>query len=144
MWDLAVREEDYSAVDAMLSRFSRAPLSMRLLPAFARGDSAARLRFIEEATNSDNRQSQIGARYVATFLEDFTTAESIARLDLAERRRPPIRLGAQIFLARAWPLVGGKSGVRERESGGRCEWDRDRARDRCNSAVPRSPPRRPR
>ena len=99
MRDLAVREEDYSAVDAMLSRFSRAPLSMRLLPAFARGDSAARLRFIEEATNSDNRQSQIGARFVATFLEDFTTAESIARLDLAERRRPPIRLGAQIFLA---------------------------------------------
>ena len=99
MWDLAVREEDYSAVDAMLSRFSKAPLSMRLLPVFARGDSAARQRFIEEATNSDNRQSQIAARYVATFLEDFPTAESIARLDLADRRRPPIRLGAQLFLA---------------------------------------------
>ena len=98
MWDLAVREDDYSAVDAMLSRYARAPLSMRLLPAFARGDSAARARFFDEATNSDSRQSQISARYVATFLEDFATAESLARLDLAERRRPPIRLGAQQFL----------------------------------------------
>ena len=99
MWDLAVREEDYNAVDAMLSRFAKAPLSMRLLPVFARGDSAARARFVDEATNSDSRQSQISARYVATFLEDFATAESLARLDLAERRRPPIRLGAQLFLA---------------------------------------------
>jgi len=99
MWDLAVREEDYDAVDAMLSRYARAPLSMRLLPVFARGDSAQRARFIEEATSSDSRQSQIAGRYVATFLENFPPAESIARLDLAERRRPPIRLGAQLFLA---------------------------------------------
>jgi tetratricopeptide (TPR) repeat protein len=99
MWDLAVREEDYDAVDAMLSRFARAPLSMRLLPVFARGDSAARARFVDEATNSDSRQSQISARYVATFREDLDAAESLARLDLAERRRPPIRLGAQLFLA---------------------------------------------
>ncbi|HEX6050762.1 MAG TPA: hypothetical protein VFZ21_15895 [Gemmatimonadaceae bacterium] len=99
MWDLAVREEDYSAVDAMLSRYAKAPLSMRLLPVFARGDSAARARFIDEATNSDSRQSQISARYVATFLEDFAAAESLARLDLAERRRAPIRVGAQLFLA---------------------------------------------
>jgi hypothetical protein len=99
MWDLAVREEDYDAIDAMLSRFAKAPLSMRLLPVFARGDSAARARFVDEATNSDSRQSQISARYVATFLEDFDAAESLARLDLAERRRPPIRLGAQLFLA---------------------------------------------
>ena len=99
MWDLAVREEDYDAVDAMLSRYARAPLSMRLLPAFARGDSATRARFVAEATSSDSRQSQISARYVATFLENFAAAESLARLDLQERRRPPIRLGAQLFLA---------------------------------------------
>jgi tetratricopeptide (TPR) repeat protein len=99
MWDLAVREEDYHAVDTMLSRFARAPLSMRLLPVFARGDSAARARFAEEAANSDSRQSQISARYVATFLEDLDAAESLARLDLADRRRPPIRLGAQLFHA---------------------------------------------
>ena len=99
MWDLAVREDDYEAVDAMLSRYAKAPLSMRLLPVFARGDSAARARFLDEATNSDSRQSQISARYVATFLENFAAAESLARLDLAERRRPPIRLGAQLFLA---------------------------------------------
>ena len=99
MWDLAVREEDYDAIDAMLSRYAKAPLSMRLLPAFARGDSATRARFIQEATVSDSRQSQISARYVATFREDFAAAESLARLDLADRRRPPIRLGAQTFLA---------------------------------------------
>jgi tetratricopeptide (TPR) repeat protein len=99
MWDLAVREEDYDAVDAMLSRYAKAPLSMRLLPVFARRDSATRARFVDEATNSDSRQSQISARYLATFLEDFDAAESFARLDLAERRRPPIRLGAQLFLA---------------------------------------------
>jgi tetratricopeptide (TPR) repeat protein len=99
MWDLAVREEDYDAVDAMLSRYARAPLSMRLLPAFARGDSSTRARFVTEATNSDSRQSQISARYVATFLENVAVAESLARLDLQERRRPPIRLGAQLFLA---------------------------------------------
>ena len=94
-----MREEDYDAVDGMLSRYAKAPLSMRLLPVFARGDSGARARFVAEATNSDSRQSQISARYVATFLEDFAAAESLARLDLAERRRPPIRLGAQLFLA---------------------------------------------
>jgi tetratricopeptide (TPR) repeat protein len=99
MWDLAVREEDYDAVDAMLGRFAKAPLSMRLLPAFARGDSAARARFTEEARVSDSRQSQIAARYVATFRGDLTAAETLAHLDLAERRRPPIRLGAQLFLA---------------------------------------------
>src|SRR5687768_2737870 len=99
MWDLAVREEDYGAVDAMLSRYAKAPLSMRLLPVFARGDSAARARFVEEATNSDSRQSQISARYVATFLENFAAADSLARLDLAERGRPPIRRGARLFLA---------------------------------------------
>src|SRR5688572_23912731 len=99
MWDLAVREEDYDAVDAMLSRYARAPLSMRLLPAFARGDSATRARFVAEATSSDSRQSQISARYVATFLENFAAAESLARLDLQARRRPPIRLGTQLFLA---------------------------------------------
>ena len=67
MWDLAVREEDYDAVDAMLSRFARAPLSMRLLPVFARGDSAARARFVVEATNSDSRQSQISVTFARSW-----------------------------------------------------------------------------
>src|SRR5688500_19499961 len=62
--------------------------------------------FIQEATVSDSRQSQISARYVATFREDFVAAESIARLDLAERRRPPIRLGAQLFLRSEERRVG--------------------------------------
>ena len=50
MWDLAVREEDYDAIDAMLSRFSKAPLSMRNLTAFARGDSATCLRAVNSCS----------------------------------------------------------------------------------------------
>src|SRR5687767_8978128 len=99
MWDLAVREEDYGAVDAMLGRYARAPLSMRLLPAAARADTSALRRLREEARALDGRQSQIAARYVATFLEDFDSAEELARYDLAPRRTLAIRTGAQSFLA---------------------------------------------
>jgi tetratricopeptide (TPR) repeat protein len=99
MWDLAVREDDYKAVDAMLQRFKGAPLSFRIVPAYARHDSAAIARLHEEAKNLDARQSQIAARYVATFLEDFTSAEDLARLDLQPRRNAGIRLTAQTFLA---------------------------------------------
>ena len=99
MWDLAVREDDYQAAEAMVQRMKAPPLSMRVLLTFASGDAAARASIVEEARVFDSRQSQIGARFVATFLEDFAAAESLARLDLADRRRPPIRVTAQIFLA---------------------------------------------
>jgi tetratricopeptide (TPR) repeat protein len=99
MWDLAVREEDYQGADSMMRRMTAPPLSMRILLTFARGDSAARASILKEAVTSDSRQSQIAARYVATFLEDFTTAKSLAELDLAPRRKPPIRANAQLLLA---------------------------------------------
>ena len=99
MWDLAVREDDYRAVDAMLRRFTGAPLSFRIVPAYARHDTAAMARLHEEARALDARQSQIAARYVATFLEDFADAEDLARLDLQPRRNAGIRLTAQTFLA---------------------------------------------
>jgi tetratricopeptide (TPR) repeat protein len=101
MWDLAVREEDYQAAEAMLARLKQIapPPSMRILLTYARGDSVARARIFEEARALDSRQSHIGARYVALFLEDFAAAESLARLDLAPRRRPAIRVGAQVTLA---------------------------------------------
>ncbi|HET9455080.1 MAG TPA: hypothetical protein VFO66_12410 [Gemmatimonadaceae bacterium] len=99
MWDLAVREDDYPAVDSMLSRFQGAPLSYRIPPAHARGDSAAIARLHAEARQLDARQSQIAARFVATYLGDLATAESLARLDLQPRRNASIRLGAQTFLA---------------------------------------------
>lgn len=105
MWDLAVREADYAAANDMLRRFEApprlqvAPLSMWLLQTLAQGDSAARARIVAEATVADNRQSQIGARYVATYLGDVPSARRIARLDLAPRRRPAIRAGAQTLLA---------------------------------------------
>ena len=105
MWDLAVREADYAAAEDMLRRFQApprlqmAPLSMRILQTFARGDSAARARILAEATVADNRQSQIGARFIATYLEDLAAARRVAQLDLAPRRRPAIRAGAQESLA---------------------------------------------
>ena len=99
MWDLAVREDDYGAVDGMLRRFSGAPLSYRIVPAYARNDTAVIRAVREEARNLDARQSQIAARYVATYLEDPAAAEELARLDLQPRRNAAIRLGAQSFLA---------------------------------------------
>lgn len=100
MWDLAVREDDYRAAASMVQRMKeKAPLSMRVLLTFASGDTAKRAAIVEQARVSDSRQSQIGGRYVATFLEEFAAAESLFRLDLAERRRAPIRVNAQIFLA---------------------------------------------
>ncbi|MGI9076848.1 MAG: hypothetical protein ACR2G6_05870 [Gemmatimonadaceae bacterium] len=99
MWDLAVREEDYEGAEAMVRRMRNPPLSMRVLLALVRGDSAARAAILEEARASDSRQSQIAARYVATFRQDFALAETLARLDLAPRRKPPVRANAQLFLA---------------------------------------------
>ncbi len=99
MWDLAVREEDYQGADSMMRRMTAPPLSMRTLLTFVRADSAARARIVEEARASDSRQSQIAGRYVATFTEDFATAKTLAQLDLAPRRRPPIRANAQLLLA---------------------------------------------
>jgi tetratricopeptide (TPR) repeat protein len=104
MWDLAVREEDYEGADSMMSRMTAPPLSMRILLTLVHADSAARARIVEEARAADSRQSQIAARYVATFLEDFATAKSLAELDLAPRRRPPIRANAQLLLA--WLELG--------------------------------------
>ncbi|MEO5568438.1 MAG: hypothetical protein ABIR92_08100, partial [Gemmatimonadaceae bacterium] len=99
MWDLAVREDDYKAVDSMLARYAAAPLSYRIVPAYARRDSASIARLRNEARALDARQSQIAARYVATFLENMPAAEELARLDLQPRRNAAIRLGAQTFLA---------------------------------------------
>ncbi len=107
MWDLAVREDDYEEADSMMGRMAAPPLSMRILLTFVSGDSAARRRIVEEARAADSRQSQIGARYVATFLEDLPAAQSLAELDLAPRRTPPIRANAQLLLA--WlELAGGR------------------------------------
>ena len=99
MWDLAVREEDYPAADTMVQRINAQPLSMRAFLTFVRGDSTARASVMEEARASNSRQSQIAARYLATFREDFAASESLARLDLAPGRRPHIRVNAQLFLA---------------------------------------------
>jgi tetratricopeptide (TPR) repeat protein len=99
MWDLAVREDDYAAAASMVSRMKSPPPSMQILLTFAQGDSAARSAAVERARGLDSHQSQIAGRFVATFLQDFAAAESLARLDLQERRSLPIRQRAQTFLA---------------------------------------------
>ena len=99
MWDLAVREDDYAAAASMVNRMKSPPPSMQILLTFAQGDSAARAAIVERAKGLDSHQSQIAGRFVATFLQDFAAAESLARLDLQERRSLPIRLRAQTFLA---------------------------------------------
>jgi tetratricopeptide (TPR) repeat protein len=99
MWDLAVREDDYQAVDAMLARYAGAPLSYRIVPAYARADTAQVNRLRDEARALDARQSQIAARYLATYLTNVTAADEIARFDLQPRRNAGIQLGAQSFLA---------------------------------------------
>jgi tetratricopeptide (TPR) repeat protein len=99
MWDLAVREKDYQAVDSMLARYrGSVPLSYRLVPARGRGDAATVARLLEEARTSENRQLQLAARYTAAYLDDTRFADSVARLDLAWRQRPANRAQAQVQL----------------------------------------------
>jgi tetratricopeptide (TPR) repeat protein len=105
MWDLAVREQDYASAQAMLQRYRGAPpWSNRALLAFVRKDSVARASLLEEAKASENRQVQIAARFVATYLGDLASAEELSRLELKWRRQPAIRQGAQLLLG--WLELG--------------------------------------
>lgn len=100
MWDLAVREDDYAGIDAMLDRYrGQPPLTFRLIPALARADSTALRSMLEEARTLESRQLQIAARYAASYLEDFPTADTLARLDMAWRERAPNRAHAQLLIA---------------------------------------------
>jgi tetratricopeptide (TPR) repeat protein len=99
MWDLAVREEDYEDVAAMLARFiGRPPLSLRLVPAVAQADSATIRVLLAEGRTLESRQIQIAARYVASYLGNVNMADSLARLDVAWRERPANRAAAQLLL----------------------------------------------
>lgn len=105
MWDLAVREQDYPSAQSMLQRYRGVPpWSNRTLLAFVQGDSGARASLLEEAKAAENRQVQIAARFVATYLGDLTSAEELTRLELAWRRQPAIRQGTQLLLG--WLEVG--------------------------------------
>jgi DNA-binding LytR/AlgR family response regulator len=74
MWDLAVREEDFGGINDMLARYvGRAPLSMRLVPAAARSDTAAIRVLLEEGRALESRQLQIAARYAASYLQDLVS-----------------------------------------------------------------------
>jgi hypothetical protein len=100
MWDLAVREEDYQGIEAMLARYrGTPPLSMRLLPAAARSDTATLRALLAEGRRLESRQLQIAARYAASYLQDFGLADTLAPLDLEWRERPANRAGARLLLA---------------------------------------------
>lgn len=114
MWDLAVREEDFQSIDAMLARYrARAPLSLRLLPAAARSDTVAMRALLAEGHALESRQIQIAARYAASYLQDFALADTLARLDLQWRERPANRAGAQLLLAGLAAAGGRWSAARE-------------------------------
>jgi tetratricopeptide (TPR) repeat protein len=99
MWDLAVREKDFQAVDSMLARFrGSVPLSYRLVTAQGRGDSKAVAEMLDEGRALESRQLQLAARYSAAYLDDTEFADSIARLDLSWRARPVNRAQAQVQL----------------------------------------------
>ncbi|HEX6313999.1 MAG TPA: hypothetical protein VFZ73_04035 [Gemmatimonadaceae bacterium] len=99
MWDLAVREKDFQAVDSMLARYrGSVPLSFRLVPARGRADVAVVTTLLDEARALESRQLQLAARYTAAYLDDIDFADSLARLDLAWRTRPANRAQAQVQL----------------------------------------------
>ena len=99
MWDLAVREKDFQAVDSMLVRYrGSVPLSYRLVPSRGRGEADNVGRLLEEARTLESRQLQLAARYSAAYLDDIDFADSLARLDLAWRTRPANRAQAQVQL----------------------------------------------
>lgn len=100
MWDLAVREEDYTGIDSMLARYrGRPPLSLRLLPAAARNETETLRSLLAEGRTLESRQLQIAGRYAASYLEDFALADSLTRLDLQWRERPANRANAQLLVA---------------------------------------------
>lgn len=106
MWDLAVREADYARTDTLVARYrGPPPLSIRLVPALGRSDTVAVRGLLAEAREQENRQLQIAARYVATYLENFALADSLARLDLEWRQRAANRANVQLLLA--WLAVAG-------------------------------------
>jgi tetratricopeptide (TPR) repeat protein len=114
MWDLAVREADYPAVDEMLARYpGRSPLSMRLLPAAARDDSATMRDHLNEGRTLESRQLQIAARYAASYLRDFGLADTLVQLDLLWRERPANRAAAQLLVAGLAAAGGRWSTARE-------------------------------
>lgn len=114
MWDLAVREEDYEDVAAMLARYiGQPPLSLRLVPAVAQSDSAAVRALLGEGRALESRQLQIAARYLASYLGNLSLADSLARLDLAWRERPANRAGAQLLLGGLAAASGRWSAARE-------------------------------
>jgi tetratricopeptide (TPR) repeat protein len=99
MWDLAVREKDFQAVDSMLVRYrGSVPLSFRLVPARGRGDVGTVNTLLDEARTLESRQLQLAARYTATYLDDIEFGDSLSRLDLAWRTRPANRAQATVQL----------------------------------------------
>jgi len=61
MWDLAVREEDYSGADTMMRRMVAPPLSMRIPLTFVRDDAPGRdrgERFQPRRLDDDGRVDQ--------------------------------------------------------------------------------------
>src|SRR2546430_17736532 len=95
MWDLAVREGDYARADSLIRRLSRTPFSGRALDAFARGDSTARARILDEAKLADRAAAlPAAAEFIAVYLEEFARAEQILHRPLAPPQQLSLRSSA--------------------------------------------------
>src|SRR2546425_9679666 len=99
MWDLAVREGDYARADSLIRRLSRTPFSGRALDAFARGDSAARARILDEARVSDRPTALLdAAEFIAVRSEEhMSELQSLAYLVcrlLLEKKKKSYQLPA--------------------------------------------------
>ncbi|HUG27132.1 MAG TPA: hypothetical protein VMK53_02455, partial [Gemmatimonadales bacterium] len=84
-----------------------------LVPAVAQSDSAMVRALLAEGQTLESRQLQIAARYLASYLGNFTMADSLARLDLAWRTRPANRAGAQLLRGGLAAASGRWSAARE-------------------------------
>jgi tetratricopeptide (TPR) repeat protein len=93
MWDLAVREEDYTAADSLLRRKfgpDRLPLMHRALLAIVRSDSAALTRLIGE-TKAQATGYPFAPEAIARYLNDMPRAEAFAQAALASPRSRALR-----------------------------------------------------
>ncbi|MGH7509712.1 MAG: tetratricopeptide repeat protein [Gemmatimonadales bacterium] len=101
MWDLAVREDDYTKADSLLRRKfapDKLPMVHRAVMAIVHRDSAARARLHEEIRRQTSG-SLFAPKLIALYLNDFPAAEEFARAALASPRPRAARVQVQQVLA---------------------------------------------
>jgi tetratricopeptide (TPR) repeat protein len=102
MWDLAVREEDYTRADSLLRRKftpEKLPQGHRALLAVVRRDSAARAQLLDQIRGQSSG-FPYAPEVIGLNLNDFAAAEEFAQAALASPRPPALRASVRQSLAR--------------------------------------------